>query len=288
MGDSDKSSSRNKNSSRKTDGAPNTRSRQSPSLTTDSAEPTGIETAVSRVLKSDSGLLQQLQDTVAKILVEQVLQSTKLARSVAEAVCKNDAFMDQVSQRVYESVQIDHDTLKKKVDSNDKSQKTTTNELRNQIKKANEKIDDLEQYSRRNCLLVHGIEEVQNENTTDVAVNSLVIRLNLNITADDIDRSHRIGKRELQSEEETPKTRPIIVKFVSYARRAAVFSAKRHLKGTGISVTESLTPRRMDILRAAKDSTKIDSVWSMDGRINCITTAGRRITLKNVSDIEKL
>ena len=33
--------------------------------------------------------------------------------------------------------------------------------------------DESEQYSRRNCLIFHGIEERENENTSDTIINTL-------------------------------------------------------------------------------------------------------------------
>ena len=56
------------------------------------------------------------------------------------------------------------------------------------------KIDRQEQYSRRNCVLIHGIEENRDENT-DELVNELVNeKLIEEISLHDIDRSHRLGR----------------------------------------------------------------------------------------------
>ena len=59
-------------------------------------------------------------------------------------------------------------------------------------------IDDNEQYSRRNCLLIHGVKETEKE-VTDTQVLNLINK-ELKIPGDkfsivDIDRSHRLGKK---------------------------------------------------------------------------------------------
>ena len=56
-------------------------------------------------------------------------------------------------------------------------QKTVIEELRDEVSSLNEKlngfteqVDRQQQYSRRNCLLIHGINEGNPENTEDLAL----------------------------------------------------------------------------------------------------------------------
>ena len=72
-------------------------------------------------------------------------------------------------------------------------------------------LDRQEQYSRRNCLLVHGVEENNNEDTDQEIINIVKNDLGEEITIHDIDRTHRLGKRKLDNN----VPRPIIVKFTS-------------------------------------------------------------------------
>ena len=57
------------------------------------------------------------------------------------------------------------------------------------------KCDDNEQYSRRSCLRIHGVEVKENEDE-DGVMNELedcYSSVNLQFDANDIDRAHRIG-----------------------------------------------------------------------------------------------
>ena len=122
------------------------------------------------------------------------------------------------------------------------------------IKKVNEKVsalterskvleesnDQQEQYSRRNCLLIHGVEENSNEDTDKLVLNIISNDLEIDLTEIAIDRTHRTGDPKKKKK----KVLPIIVKFDRYYYRKQVFSKKKHLKGKSISITESLTSFR--------------------------------------------
>ena len=112
------------------------------------------------------------------------------------------------------------------------NEKSSTPALRGEVLGLTEKVDRLsslvdrqEQYSRRNCILIHGVKENQNGDTDEVVVNKVKSEMDLEISPGDIDRTHRIdvpGKG---------KNRPMIVKFVRYMYRRRVFTNKKRLKG---------------------------------------------------------
>ena len=146
-----------------------------------------------------------------------------------------------------------------------KKKKSLQNEvsfLKERIDLLEKKSDDSEQYSRRNCLLVHGVEEQEQENTDNIVLNVIKEHLDIELSVKVFDRSHRIGKSNSKS-----KRRPIIVKFISYNDRRTIFNNKKRLKGTGISITESLTAEKMRQLKSARDQFGFNNVWSIDGRI---------------------
>ena len=126
----------------------------------------------------------------------------------------------------------------------------------------NRNIDSLEQYSRRNCLLLHGIPESADEKETDtVFKDTITEHLGVTFEPYDLDRSHRLGQKKSKG------SRPIIAKFTRYNKRHEVFTNKKKLKGTKIVVTESLTRPRVLMLEAAKKRYGKNNVWSSHGEI---------------------
>ena len=118
-----------------------------------------------------------------------------------------------------------------------------------------------EQQSRRNCILIHGVKENQNEDTDEVAINKIKSEMGLDIFPGDINRTQRIGVPS------QGKNIPIIVKFVRYMDRRGVFTNKKRLKGKNMSTTESLTKIRMSALKEARNKFGYSSVWTADEKI---------------------
>ena len=95
-------------------------------------------------------------------------------------------------------------------------------------------IDDLEQYSRRNCLLLHGVDELNAECTDEIIIKTYAEELGICVKQEDLDRSHRLVKVKRNDS----KPQPIIVKFAVYAVRN--------------KVAESLSVYRMKLLDEAR------------------------------------
>ena len=79
-----------------------------------------------------------------------------------------------------------------------------------------EKVDRLEQCSRRNCLLIHGVKEEKSENNNGLALLIIKNHLNEEVNLKEIDRSHRFGKV-------SSKSRPKAVRFSRYKTREGDF-----------------------------------------------------------------
>ena len=84
--------------------------------------------------------------------------------------------------------------------------------LKVEVKNLEKKADDQEQYSRRNCLLIHGLTETKTEDTDEMVLDVISNKLNTEMSQISIDRSHRLGKRKGPGQ----KLRAIIVKFTRY------------------------------------------------------------------------
>ena len=136
-------------------------------------------------------------------------------------------------------------------------------DLEKEIKILEESVDKNQQYSRRNCLLIHGVKENNGENTDTVVMNVIKEHLDVDLNEISIDRSHRIGKPR----DDEGRPRPIILKLVRHNDKMKIFRVKKKLKGKNISVTESLTKFRVQKLNEAKERYGKKNVWTNDGKI---------------------
>ena len=100
-----------------------------------------------------------------------------------------------------------------------KEKERRISELKNQVKYLNEKVEAMdrsldrrEQYSRRNCLLIHGAKENEKEDTDEVVIEFSEKEMKEKLSANDIDRSHRLGKKQTGS-----RPRFITIKFTRYS-----------------------------------------------------------------------
>ena len=147
-----------------------------------------------------------------------------------------------------------------------------------------------------------GVEEKVGESTDDIVMSIAKVKLGVNLNRGHIDRCHRTGppandlkdgnpshadpvpgttsastsassssswaaKVSSSSRKRTAHHRPIIIKFATYRMRQAVLKARRRLKESGITIVEDLTKKNYDILKKARTSSRVTSVWSQDGRI---------------------
>ena len=207
---------------------------------------------------------KSLLETVKEIQ-KQILSLINTTNEVKERQIKGESHLDKLNESLnFLSGKID-DYEKERKEKNEliKTMEGRIDTLSGKIDSLNLRLDEQCQYSRRNCLLLHGIKETNKENTDEIAINTLNENIGTNLAATDIDRSHRLGKKK----DPGSKPRPIIIKFLRYNDRRKVFKDKKKLKGTRISITESLTETRMKYLTEAREEHGFANVWTSDGRI---------------------
>ena len=150
------------------------------------------------------------------------------------------------------------------------------------------RIDELEQYSRRNCLVFTGIPENENENTDKSIIDIAKNVMKVDIDPRDIDRSHRIPGGPARANMKTPRN--IVVKFTNYNSRKRVFDNKKELKGCKdrVFVNEQLTKYRSELFyetRKLAKQGKIKQTWTSDGRILIRNHDDKIQPVKSMSDI---
>ena len=157
-------------------------------------------------------------------------------------------------------------------------------------------VNNQEQYSRRNCLRFHGVSESEGEDTDALICQIAKEKLNVPLTKDDIERSHRLSSKKKDADQQqsgnarvTRNNKPpekshrvIIVKFVSYRVRKLVISRRRALKGTKMGIEEDLTKTNADLLKKTKDCSKVLAAWPSDGRILALIPASGGRTMKRL------
>lgn len=114
------------------------------------------------------------------------------------------------------------------------------------------KVDDLENRSRRNNLLVYGIKEIPDESTEGLEnyVKREIFEGILGVHPSAIERIHRLGHWAAN------KTRPVILRFLDERDKCAVLSSCRRLKGSRISISEDFSPRVQQIRKKLWDSAR--------------------------------
>lgn len=116
--------------------------------------------------------------------------------------------------------------------------RSSTAHLTSQQEMLQTRLDDLEDRSRRNNVVIHGISDSKEtwNDTEEKALAALHSALGVEIPPSDVERAHRIGALSAS------KPRPIIMKFCSFKTRDKVLSARAKLKESGISVSEDFSP----------------------------------------------
>ena len=129
-------------------------------------------------------------------------------------------------------------------------------------------VDDLEQYSRRNCIIIQGFktENLANLNKYDEFKGKIITTpknyLEVNLNFNNIDIAHQLPTSKFG------KVR-VIIKFVKHSTQDTVFNKKRLLHKTGFALTESLTKRILQLVSFAKEKFGKDSVWTSNSSTYC-------------------
>uniref|UniRef100_A0A1B6MF41 Uncharacterized protein n=1 Tax=Graphocephala atropunctata TaxID=36148 RepID=A0A1B6MF41_9HEMI len=215
---------------------------------------------------------------------------------VADCVNKYLAGNDVVTQLVARLTE----ELKSVVEAAVRTALTSVNleveKLRGEVANLSEKVrqlddkltgraDELEQYQRRNNIRVFGIEETAGENTDAIVVGLCRDKLGVDLPVSAICRSHRVGGHPRPGPDGSKRHRPIIVRFVSYRDRRAVYGHKKNLKGTGVTIREDLTTQRVEVLRRATAQYGPRSTWTQDGRVLWINGDGVKGVATRLSDL---
>ena len=173
------------------------------------------------------------------------------------------------------------------------------------IEEQGERLAELEQYSRRNCLNFTGIPEARDENTVQLAID-VAKMFNVKLDRTDLDRAHRVGKlRKTAPGQTAPPPRTLVVKFASYLKREAVWFGRKELKnakpprGSTLTedgmknafISENLTKRNQEIMYRARQLRRQGKLWAAwsDGCVLKVkkTQQAATVRLCSMSDLDQ-
>lgn len=156
----------------------------------------------------------------------------------------------------------------------------------NEVVSLKMKVDDQEQYSRRMCIRVTGINETNGEDTNKLVLD-LATQMSVPLKPDDIDRSHRVGNARVGRNQ---RSRELIVKFTNYTSRLNFIKGRKRLRelGTNVYISEDLTKLRKNIYYECRQLVKakvIKTTFSVDGNIFVIDNNDKKTRVRSTLDL---
>ena len=199
------------------------------------------------------------------------------------------------------------------ISAENKRLKEDNDTLNQRILKTEERINDMEQYSRRVNLRVFQLEDDPNETSYQTAEKVCKILsdvIGVPTTPDCLEACHCLplsnaqvqaaaasGTAQPQSQEgdggqdsskSGPPRRVVIVKFKSRAQRDAILRNKKKAKNQGFSVGEDLTRINAALSREAFKHKACKSSWTVEGKVFALLHNGKKIRVPYGSDVNEL
>ena len=123
------------------------------------------------------------------------------------------------------------------------------------------KLDELDQYGRRENIRIRGVpESFDAKDDGEFVVLNIASELNIKIKTEDIQSAHRLGRIRPNAS----KPRPVLIRLISYKMRNELLYSKFKLKNSEefrqAFITEDLTPLRLQLFNYVKRELKDDIV----------------------------
>lgn len=243
----------------------------------------GLLRAIDGVKEEVNAKLEHLSAKFDAHITETNTKISAINSAVDTMKCEYDSKITELTESVsfittkYDEQLKTNSELSDKITELVRSQEYHFQKLNRDVYAQGGALEGQEQYSRRNCLLFHGVAETEGENTDQRVLSTIKEHLGITLQAHDLDRTHRLGAPRSDK-----RARPIIAKFNRYNVRASVYAAKKKMKGTNLLVTESLTRRRVEVLNASRKRFGSRNVWTFDGEI-FTKRDGKTVNVRSIS-----
>ena len=191
-----------------------------------------------RTLNENKESVSQVQSTIHDLENEIVVLKKMTAKETIDKL---------VAEKLDEIMQQQQQTPQNSVQSSENPQILQVFDLDTECR-----LETIEQYNRRDCLLFGGLYESDFEDCTEKVIQT-VNAMGLDISYSDISISHRLSTRHRRRDE----PRPIIAKFTRRTVRNQVLTSKYRLKNSdnhyNVFVQEQLTRPRARALYKLKE-----------------------------------
>lgn len=239
-------------------------------------------------------------DVLYKILMEMKENLSTLLND--NRALKKDLDDVKVSLSMQESIndqlKKENENLKSKAKDLQRSQEGYDAQLRVLFEKTEQlenRGDDLEMYTRKSSLEIHGVPEKIHEDLEDVVIK-VAENAGVEIEEEDIDIVHRLPFK-------LKGIRPILVKFISHKVKSQLYFARHKLKravwkselledADQVYINENLTTSKRKLFAETRKKARQNkwySVWTVDGKIFVSKEKGdRSIKISCYSDLENI
>ena len=242
-------------------------------------------------------LLVDIQIQIAAVLPEN-LKLRKEIEELKDSAKFNEKELNDLKDSLLKTKN-ENKTLKDFLEETRRELKAVKDDFREQKEETEQlwsAFDDLEQYTRKNSLEIHGIPQ-NAYSDTDTAVIKVAEALNITVEPEDIEISHKLRRGTA-----------IIVKFCSHKVKSKIYKESVKLKHVKISdlfpsyastgqqhrifVNENLTVYRRRMVGKAnkrRQEGTLTSVWTLDGKMYIKTSPeGAPVRIFSEEDLDNL
>ena len=133
-----------------------------------------IKQPISEIILDDISILKAIAQAVSSLIVEKLASNEETIQLVSNNLSNNRDFMSKVTDSITSNIESEKDKIKqeitdslsfdhKQLERNCEELRKINRDLIQEKKDLDWAVDSQEQYSRRNCLLFHGIAESTGE-----------------------------------------------------------------------------------------------------------------------------
>ena len=156
------------------------------------------------------------------------------------------------------------------------------------------RVDDLQQYIRRQNVRIFGVPVKHQERSKDVEELVKKLITDSGISEFSLDRAHRIGKKKKakNNDSEEIEVQPIIARLTTFRDRTVFYQARKNVKEAyGYGVSLDLTKDRLALLKQAREMVKeVDGIKFAYSDINCqlrvLTSTGKHWAFDTKDDLD--